>query len=83
MVFSLQHRHTPAFEGKGLGRKQKEWQIKFAAEHRFSIIATNIEQSDVKILHLNESLGFTFRCLDPEYYHDPDEPAVVMERAVN
>ena len=68
----------PEFEGKRLGRKQKEWQIKYASEHGFFVIVTNMRQSNARILHLNESLGFTFRCLDPDYYHDPDEPATVV-----
>jgi ribosomal protein S18 acetylase RimI-like enzyme len=69
----------PEFQGKGLGRKQKEWQIEDARNHGFSVIATNMRQSNAPIIHLNQSLGFKFRTSEADYYHDPDEPAVVME----
>ena len=69
----------PEFQGRGLGRKQKEWQIKYARDHGFSVIATNMRESNLRIRRINESVGFSFRCLHPDYYHDPDEAACVME----
>ena len=69
----------PEFQGRGLGRKQKEWQVGYARDHGFSAIVTNMRKSNVKIKRLNESVGFKFRCLEADYYHEPDEAAVVME----
>ena len=69
----------PEFQGKGLGRKQKEWQIEYARNYGFSVIVTNMRQSKAPIIHLNRSVGFKFRSLEAGYYHDPDEPAIVME----
>jgi GNAT superfamily N-acetyltransferase len=69
----------PEFQGKGLGRKQKEWQIKYARDHGFSVVVTNMRKSNVKMKALNESVGFGFRCFDPDYYTTPDEAAIVME----
>jgi len=72
----------PEFQGKGLGRKQKEWQIEYARNHGFSVIVTNMRESNVRIRRLNESVGFRLRCSEPHYYCEPDEPAVIMELSV-
>ena len=69
----------PEFQGKGLGRKQKEWEIDYAREHGFTAIVTHMRKSNLKMRSLNESFGFKFRCFEPDYYTTPDEPAVVME----
>ena len=69
----------PEFQGKGLGRKQKEWQIEYARDHGFSVIVTNMRESNLKMRRLNESVGFNFRCLETDYYDDPEEAAYVME----
>jgi GNAT superfamily N-acetyltransferase len=69
----------PEFQSKGFGRKQKEWQIEYARQLGFAVIVTNMRQSNTRIIRLNQSLGFRCRGLDAEYYHCPDEPAIVME----
>ena len=69
----------PELRGRGLGRKQKEWQIEYAKSLGFELIVTNMRQSNRRMIHLNEQLGFQFRLIDPGYYHDPPEDAVVME----
>lgn len=72
----------PEFQGKGLGRKQKEWQVKYARDHGFSVIVTNMRKSNLKMKRLNEWIGFRFRCFGPDYYTNPDEAAIVMELSV-
>jgi ribosomal protein S18 acetylase RimI-like enzyme len=69
----------PEFQGRGFGKKQKQWQIEYARQNGFAMIVTNMRQSNTRIIRLNRSLGFKYRGLDAEYYHHPDEPAVVME----
>jgi len=69
----------PELRGRGLGRKQKEWQIEYARSRGFELIVTNMRQSNLRMIHLNESLGFRFRQIAPGYYLDPPEDAVVME----
>ena len=69
----------PKFQGKGLGRKQKEWQITYARSHGFSVIVTNMRESNARIRRLNESLGFKIRCVEKDYYREPSEATVVME----
>src|ERR1039458_1100290 len=48
----------PEFQSRGFGRKQKEWQIEYACHHGFSMIVTNMRQSNTHIIRLNQSLGF-------------------------
>ena len=69
----------PEFRGRGLGRKQKEWQIENARSRGFQVMVTNMRQSNRRMIRLNESMGFRFRLLAPAYYPDPPEDAVVME----
>lgn len=69
----------PEFRGRGLGTKQKQWQIDYARKHGFTLIVTNMRESNIKSIKLNEKFGFKRRTLVPEYYSDPTEKALVME----
>jgi ribosomal protein S18 acetylase RimI-like enzyme len=69
----------PEFQGLGLGTKQKQWQIDYAKQHGFTLIVTNMRESNIKSIKLNEKFGFNRRTLVPEYYLDPTEKALVME----
>jgi len=72
----------PEFQGQGLGRSQKEWQIEYARRHDFSAIVTNMRRSNTRIIQLNKSLGFKVRGLHDGYYQNPEEAAIVMELAL-
>jgi ribosomal protein S18 acetylase RimI-like enzyme len=69
----------PEYRNRGYGRAMKEWQVEYAKKNRFKTIVTNSRQSNTRMIELNRSLGFKVRRLEPHYYHDPDEAAVVME----
>lgn len=72
----------PEFQGKGYGLKQKQWQLEYAKKNGFSLVVTNMRQSNARIIHLNEKLGFTprgFRPIVPGVYSDPEEASLVME----
>lgn len=68
----------PEFQGRGFGRQQKEWQIRYARDGGFDPIVTIMRQSNTRIVRLNEKLGFTVRKIDNHYYPD-GEPGIVME----
>jgi ribosomal protein S18 acetylase RimI-like enzyme len=70
----------PEARGRGLARKQKEWQIEYARANGFEVIVTNMRRSNAAIIHLNEQLGFQVRRIHLGYYEDPMEDAIVMER---
>jgi ribosomal protein S18 acetylase RimI-like enzyme len=72
----------PDVRGRGLGRKQKEWQIEYARSHSFEIMVTNMRRSNRPIIHLNEGLGFRFRSTHAAFYDQPEEDAIVMELAL-
>jgi ribosomal protein S18 acetylase RimI-like enzyme len=69
----------PEFQGKGVGTQVKKWQIEYASEHGFELIVTNMRESNAASKRLNQRFGFTVRHIDPGYYHDPEEAAIVME----
>jgi ribosomal protein S18 acetylase RimI-like enzyme len=69
----------PTYQGQGLGRKQKEWQIEHARKNGFRSLVTNMRESNQRIIHLNEALGFRVREKIPGYYTGPLEAAIVME----
>jgi ribosomal protein S18 acetylase RimI-like enzyme len=69
----------PEFQGVGLGRLMKAWQVFYARYHSFGRIVTNCRKSNVAMIDLNKQFGFRVTRTTPHYYGDPDEPAVVME----
>jgi len=69
----------PEYQGQGFGSKQKRWQIEFAKERDCRAIVTNMRQSNLRVIRLNEKFGFLQRETSPGYYSDPDEAALVME----
>ncbi|HXJ39888.1 MAG TPA: GNAT family N-acetyltransferase [Bryobacteraceae bacterium] len=69
----------PRFQGKGLGRLMKSWQVAFARHHHFSRIVTNHRASNHAIISLNRSFGFKQVRKIPGYYLEPEEPAISME----
>ena len=73
----------PEARGRGLGRKQKEWQFEFARREGFHTIVTNMRRSNAQIIHLNSELGFEERKIHPNFYVDPQEDAIVMERHIS
>lgn len=73
----------PEARGRGLGRRQKEWQIEFARSRGFDLLVTSTRKSNHRMIHLNEKLGFQLRGIAPGYYVDPPEEAIVMELRLN
>lgn len=69
----------PEYQGQGFGSKQKQWQIEFARQRHSTAIVTNMRQSNLAVIRLNQKFGFTQREISPGYYSDPDEAALVME----
>ena len=68
----------PEYRNRGYGRAQKEWQIEHARKEGFTTIVTNSRQGNTRMIELNRALGFEIRRIEPHYYHDPDEAAVMM-----
>ncbi|MBZ5520738.1 MAG: GNAT family N-acetyltransferase [Acidobacteriia bacterium] len=72
----------PEYRNRGYGKAQKEWQIEYARRHKFKRIVTNSRQSNTRMIALNQQYGFKIRGLAPNYYRNPVEAAVVLERTV-
>jgi len=69
----------PEYQGRGYGLMQKKWQIEFAKQQGFQRIVTCMRESNERIIRLNKKLRFQPAGIEPHYYHDPDEAALVME----
>lgn len=70
----------PRHQGKGFGERFKRWQIAWARRHGFTRIVTNCRKSNRAIIRLNQKFGFNILQTTPSnYYHQPPEPALVME----
>jgi ribosomal protein S18 acetylase RimI-like enzyme len=69
----------PAFQGVGLGRVMKSWQLSYARKHGFTRIVTNTRKSNKKMISLNRKFGFKVLRTTPAYYSRPSEATVVME----
>jgi GNAT superfamily N-acetyltransferase len=69
----------PEFQGGGLGKKFKQWQLDFAKSHGFAKLGTVMRQSNTRIIGLNERFGFKVRRVCPNRYSDPAEDGIEME----
>jgi len=69
----------PAWQGMGLGRVMKAWQIAYARRHGYKRVIAETRESNRRMIRLNESFGFKIRGKTPGCYADPDEAAVEME----
>jgi ribosomal protein S18 acetylase RimI-like enzyme len=70
----------PAFQRQGFGGLLKQWQLTYAQHHGFTRVVTNTRESNDAMVKLNQKFGFTIVRTTPDYYEDPAEPTVVMER---
>jgi|SRR5579883_1057881 len=68
------------WQGRGLGRLMKAWQLCFAQEHGFRRVVTNIRRKNRAMYHLNVEFGFRVVSTLPGYYLDPPDATIVMER---
>ncbi len=69
----------PAWQGLGLGRVMKAWQIAYARRHGYERVVTETRESNRRMIRLNESFGFKIVGRTPGCYFDPVEAAVEME----
>lgn len=69
----------PSLRGLGLGSLMKSWQISFARLHGFKRMVAHTRGSNVAMIKLNQKFGFKIARVVRNYYHEPDESAVVME----
>jgi ribosomal protein S18 acetylase RimI-like enzyme len=69
----------PAWQGLGLGRLMKAWQVAFARRHGYRQIATECRAGNARMIRLNQSFGFQVTETMPAHYLDPEEDGVRME----
>ena len=69
----------PRFQGRGLGRVMKAWEIAYAQHHGFRRIVTNTRERNAAMIALNRAFGFEIIRTTPRYYAGPVEATVVME----
>jgi ribosomal protein S18 acetylase RimI-like enzyme len=69
----------PKWQGLGLGRVMKAWQIAYARRHGYRRLVTECRESNERMIRLNKSVGFRVAKRLPGYYDDPPEAGVVME----
>ena len=72
----------PKYQGRGLGRLMKSWQISYASWHGFTRIVTNTRKRNIPMIELNKRFGFEVIRTTPRYYRDPIDATVVMERTL-
>lgn len=73
----------PRFRGQALGSLMKCWQIAYARHHGFTRMVTNTRKSNQAMIALNKKFGFQVLRTTPDYYDNPREPTVVMERVLD
>jgi ribosomal protein S18 acetylase RimI-like enzyme len=70
----------PEFRRQGFGTLLKYWQVSYARHHGFTRIVTNTRKSNAPMIGLNKKAGFRVIRTTPDYYEEPREPTVVMEK---
>jgi ribosomal protein S18 acetylase RimI-like enzyme len=69
----------PKYQGAGLGRLFKSWQVAYARYHGFHRIVTNTRKRNARMIGLNREFGFRILRTTPGYYSGPTDSTVVME----
>jgi ribosomal protein S18 acetylase RimI-like enzyme len=69
----------PAFQGIGLGRLMKAWQLCYAQRNGFTRIITTTRRKNARMIALNKAFGFRTVRKIPGYYADPPDAALIME----
>ncbi len=69
----------PKFQGLGLGRLMKAWQLSYAHNHGFTRLLTTTRGKNVRMIALNKKFGFQIVKKIPNYYAGPPDSAIVME----
>ncbi len=67
------------WQGMGLGRVMKAWQVAYARRHGYQKIVTTSRAGNSPMIQLNKSFGFRVVRKIPRYYCDPEETGVEME----
>lgn len=70
----------PRYQGLGLGQLMKAWQVSYARYHGFHRIVTNTREGNHRMIALNRKFGFRVVRTTADYYSDPADATVVMER---
>ena len=69
----------PAWQGIGLGRVMKAWQVAYARRHGYGRVVTETRASNERMIRLNQAFGFRIVRTTPGFYFDPEEAAMEME----
>ena len=70
----------PEWQGRGIGKKAKAWQVRYAKSRGFERIVTNARVSNVRSISLNQHFGFKALRVIPAWYYEPEEDTLVLER---
>jgi ribosomal protein S18 acetylase RimI-like enzyme len=70
----------PRYQGRGIGKVLKAWQLAYAGGAGFTRLVTCARKSNVASIKLNEQFGFKLYKRITRYYSSPREAAVVLER---
>jgi len=69
----------PSFQGCGMGRLMKAWQIAYARRNGFTRILTTTRRRNRPMIALNKAFGFRVARKIAGFYADPPDTALVME----
>jgi ribosomal protein S18 acetylase RimI-like enzyme len=69
----------PRYQGRGLGRLFKAWQVAYARHHCFKRVVTHTRKRNKAMIYLNQEFGFEIVRAIPKYYSEPTDSAVEME----
>ena len=69
----------PKWQGKGLGKIVKAWQIDYVRQNGFTRIVTNARVSNFRSIELNKKFGLKTVRTIAGYYENPNEDAVILD----
>lgn len=72
----------PEYQGRGIGKKIKMWQIRYAKKHGIKKIQTCCRISNLRMIGINKKYGFKEKATEEGYYEKPAEDALVLEYTV-
>lgn len=70
------------YQNQGIGKKLMHYMIELCVSHQIENLTLEVRVSNVKAIHLYQSLGFTIQTVRKQYYSDNHEDAYLMLKKI-
>jgi RimJ/RimL family protein N-acetyltransferase len=70
----------PEFRRQGIGTFAVQWMIAWAESNRYERVVADCRKNNATMIRIHKKSGFRIHHEIPDFWEEPDEPAVVLEK---